>query len=276
MPELPEVETMRRRLAPLLSGRTVRACSVGRPDIIGHPSPARFRVGIRGRRIGAVRRRGKYLIIELDRGLELVLHMRLSGHLELVGPGEHPQYERLRLELSGGRVLSFVEPRVLGRAWLVPAGRYPRSLAGMQGMGAEPVDDDWSADYLVQRLAGRGASVKSLMLDQRICCGVGNIYSDEALFRARVRPLRRAGSLRRVEVARIARSLREVLTDGINWCGTTMLDGRYRQPDGSAGGFQEQLKVFGRAGQACRDCGTTIRRERVGNRSTHYCPVCQR
>ncbi|MFO7649904.1 MAG: bifunctional DNA-formamidopyrimidine glycosylase/DNA-(apurinic or apyrimidinic site) lyase [bacterium] len=276
MPELPEVETMRRRLAPLLVGKTIIGASVKRADIIGHPSAAQFCRGVRGRRIGALSRRGKYLIIGLGDGRELVLHMRLSGHLEIVGRGEHPDYERLRLELDGGSALSFAEPRVLGRAYLVSAGRYPPALAGMLAMGPEPVGDGWSADYLARRLFGRKASVKSLLLDQRVCCGVGNIYSDEALFRARVRPLRPAGRLKRDEVRRLADGLRDVIAEGINWCGTTLVDRRYVQPDGAAGGFQEHLAVFGREGEACRRCGSRIRRARVGNRSTHYCPACQK
>lgn len=277
MPELPEVETMRRRLEPLLVGKRIVDVTVGREDIVGHPrSAARFRNGTRGREVVALRRRGKYLIIELDDAVELVLHMRLSGHLEVVDRGCHPRYERLRFELSDGTALAFAEPRVLGRAYLVRPGCYPPALAGMQAMGPEPVDPRWSADYLAGRLRGRRASVKSLLLDQRVCCGVGNIYSDEALYRAGVRPLRRAGRLSRAEVERLADGLRAVITEGINWCGTTMVDRRYLQPDGAAGSFQEHLNVFGRTGDACRRCGSQIRRARVGNRSTHYCPSCQR
>jgi formamidopyrimidine-DNA glycosylase len=268
---------MRRRLEPVLVGRRVVSATVCRPDIVGHPrSTAKFRAGLEGKRIRALRRRGKYLIIDLDGNVELVLHMRLSGHLEVVGKDRHPQYERLRFELSGGQALAFAEPRVLGRAYLVEPGRYPKALNGMTRMGAEPIDRDWSAEYLAAKLRNRKASVKSLLLDQRVCCGVGNIYSDEALFRAGVRPQRGAGRLSRAEVGRLARGLQDVISEGVNWCGTTMVDRRYLQPDGAAGSFQEHLKVFGREGEACRDCGAQIRRARIGNRSTHYCPRCQR
>lgn len=267
---------MRRRLAPLLVGKVILSAKISRDDIIGHPSAAQFRRTVRGRRIAAVSRKGKYLIVGLDSGRELILHMRLSGHLEVVKRGEQSDYERLRLELDGGSALSFAEPRVLGRAYLVSTGRYPPALTGMRSMGPEPVGEGWSAEHLERRFAGRRASVKSLLLDQRVCCGVGNIYSDEALFRAGVRPLRPAGRLKREEVRRLAAGLRDVLAEGINWCGTTLVDRRYVQPDGSTGSFQEHLAVFGREGEKCRRCGTVIRRARLGNRSTHFCPTCQK
>jgi formamidopyrimidine-DNA glycosylase len=146
----------------------------------------------------------------------------------------------------------------------------------MERMGPEPISPAFTQEFLAAQLRGRRAPVKSLLLDQRVCCGVGNIYSDEALFRAGLRPQRRAGTLRNVEIERLAVSLRGVLNDGIKWCGTTMNDGRYVMPDGAAGRFQTRLAVFGREGERCRECGSVIRRARIGNRSTHYCPTCQR
>jgi formamidopyrimidine-DNA glycosylase len=143
-------------------------------------------------------------------------------------------------------------------------------------MGPEPIHADFTAGYLAGKLAGRTAAVKSLLLDQGVCCGVGNIYSDEALHRAGVRPTRRAGELVRGEVVRLAAGLRSALRDGIRWCGTTMDDKRYVRPGGRAGRFQERLAVFHRDGEACLVCGATIRRVRVGNRSSHYCPRCQK
>ncbi len=147
----------------------------------------------------------------------------------------------------------------------------------MLRMGPEPMSPDFTVNYLADRLKGRKASVKSLLLDQRVCCGVGNIYSDEALFRARVRPTRAAGKLTRTEVARLVRALSQVLHDGIKWCGTTLDDGRYLLPDQARGRFQERLAVFGREGRPCRrrGCPGVIRRIRIGNRGTRFCPVCQ-
>jgi formamidopyrimidine-DNA glycosylase len=278
MPELPEVETIRLKLRPLLLGQRVVRAHVLRKDIVGFPDVPGFERGVVGRTITELGRRGKYLIVRLDRGRELIVHLRLSGHLEVVARERNVEYERVRLELDGGKALSFAEPRVLGRVYLVQADEYPQALAGMMRMGPEPIHGDFDAAYLLDRLRGRTAPVKNLLLDQRIACGVGNIYSDEALFRAGIRPLRRARHLRKVEVTRLARALAEVLRDGIKWCGTTMVDGRYRLPDGGTGSFQKRLAVFGREGERCRrrGCAGVVRRQKIGGRSTHFCPVCQR
>jgi formamidopyrimidine-DNA glycosylase len=278
MPELPEVETIRLMLKPLLVGRRIVRARVMRPDIVGFPASRGFERGVAGRTIADLGRRGKYLVVQLDHGKDLVVHLRLSGHLEVVDQDEEVEYERVRFALDNGKALSFAEPRVLGRVYLVQQVKYPPALAGMMKMGPEPIDAGFDAAYLRGRLRGRTAPVKNLLLDQRIACGVGNIYSDEALFRAGIRPLRRAGRLGEAEVIRLARALTDVLRDGIKWCGTTLGDGRYRLPEGGAGSFQKRLAVFGREGESCRRRGCTgvVRRLRVGGRSTHFCPVCQR
>jgi formamidopyrimidine-DNA glycosylase len=278
MPELPEVETIRRELEPLLSGRRIAGVTVGRPDIVGYPTAREFARKVPGHSIIELRRRGKYLIVALDRGRELVVHLRLSGHLLVVPGPQQVEYERVRFELSDKRALSFAEPRVLGRVYFVETGRYPKALAGMAKMGPEPIHREFDHDYLAARLRGRKAAVKSLLLDQSVCCGIGNIYSDEALFRARVKPSRPAGRLSDDEVRRLAAALRDVLNDGIKWCGTTMTDSRYRRPDGRAGSFQEHLAVFDREGEACRrrGCRGRVKRTRIGNRSSHFCPTCQK
>ena len=283
MPELPEVETIRCELAPRLAGRRIRSVEVLRPDIVGFPGRAAFERGALGRRIAGLGRRGKYLLLRLDQGQELVFHLRLSGHLEVCGDGARPRrgarprFERARFELSGGRALSFIEPRVLGRVYLVESGKYPPALSGMERMGLEPIDPRFDAAYLGARLAGRKATVKSLLLDQRVCCGVGNIYSDEALARARIRPIRPGGSLSPAEVAGLARHLRGVLRDGIRLCGTTLGDGRYLRPGTEPGGFQARLRVFGREGERCRrrGCRGTVERVKLGSRSSYCCPDCQ-
>lgn len=278
MPELPEVETIRRELEPLLAGRRIAGVSIGRPDIVGFPSAREFARQVPGHSIVELRRRGKYLIIGLDRGRELIVHLRLSGHLEVVPGAKKVEYERVRFDLSDGQVLAFAEPRVLGRVYFVETSRYPNTLTGMVKMGPEPIHPGFGYDYLSDSLRGRKAPVKSLLLDQKVCCGIGNIYSDEALFRARVRPSRPAGRLSTAEVKRLAAALRDVLNDGIKWCGTTMTDSRYQRPNGGVGSFQNHLAVFDREGEACRrrGCRGRIKRVRIGNRSSHFCPSCQK
>ncbi|UCG43489.1 MAG: bifunctional DNA-formamidopyrimidine glycosylase/DNA-(apurinic or apyrimidinic site) lyase, partial [candidate division WOR-3 bacterium] len=252
MPELPEVETIRCELEPLLEGRRILSLEVGRKDILGYPS---FRAFVRqavGRRIKRLSRRGKYLVMHADGGKDLVFHMRLSGHLEVRGDGAAPRFERVRFRLTGGRVLSFVEPRVLGKVYLVDAGSYPPVLKGMRCMGREPVDKGFTPGYLANRLRGRKTSIKNLLVDQKVCCGVGNIYSDEALFRAGVRPARPAAELTTAETGKLARSLKRVIRDGIRWCGTTLADRRYLRPGRQSGSFQRRLKVVAREGEPCR------------------------
>ncbi len=278
MPELPEVETIRRRLKPHLVGQTIVRAQVWRPDIIGYPDSATFQKKVAGHTITGLSRRGKYLLAELDQGWRLAFHLRLSGHLELTSDDEPARFERLRLELARGPSLSFIEPRALGRVYLDhrtdPAG----PLSSLNRMGLEPVSSRFTDEYLADRLRGRRASIKSLLLDQRVCCGVGNIYSDEALFRARLRPTRAAGRLTHAEVRRLAAALRGVLHDGIRWCGTTLSDGRYLLPDQARGRFQERLAVFGREGKPCRraGCSGTVTRVTVHGRGARFCPVCQR
>ena len=277
MPELPEVETIRRELEPLLIGRRIRSVAVERPDIVGCPEPDEFGRHAVGRRVESVGRRGKYLVVQLDRELDMVFHMRLSGHIQVRAPGRPPPHERVRIVLTGRRVLSFVEPRALGRVWLVDRASYPDALRGMQHMGPEPTTPEFNSRWLGARLAGRKASVKSLLLDQRICCGAGNIYTDEALFRAGVRPTRPGGSLTGPEVAKLTRGMKDVIRAGIRWCGTTLSDGRYRRPGTQTGSFQRHLRVHGRDGNGCRrrGCGGTVRRIRIGSRSSYFCPECQ-
>jgi formamidopyrimidine-DNA glycosylase len=278
VPELPEVETIRRELEPLLKGRKVLAVCIGRADIIGWPDRARFTAGLTGRRILRLARRGKYLIIQLDQpGLALVIHLRLSGHLKVMDRRAPVQrFERIRFNLSGGKALIFIEPRVLGRVYLVDEAKLPPVLKGLQEMGLEPIHPAFDAEYLKGKVGHRFASIKGLLLDQSIAAGIGNIYSDEALFRSGIRPMRPARRIRKHEYPLLARALREVLLDGIRHMGTTMSDSRYQRPKGMPGGFQKYLMVFDREGEPCRVCGTVIKSCRIGNRTTRFCPRCQK
>ncbi|MGB9742702.1 MAG: bifunctional DNA-formamidopyrimidine glycosylase/DNA-(apurinic or apyrimidinic site) lyase [candidate division WOR-3 bacterium] len=275
MPELPEVETVRRRIARLVTGKMITGVRVRRSDVVGYPTVSKFRSALRGRVIVQTGRRGKYLIFYLSDGRLLVIHLRLSGHLRVIAMTGVARYERIRLELSNGTALVFVEPRALGRVYLLTSGEIGRVLKGLSRMGLEPIDPGFDAEYLSRMLKQRRVMIKSVLLDQRVCAGVGNIYSDEALFRAGILPNRPANSLSRDEVEGLVRALKTVIRDGIRWLGTTMSDGRYLLPDGSRGKFQEKLLVVNRAGQACQVCQHQIARIKIGNRSSYFCPKCQ-
>jgi formamidopyrimidine-DNA glycosylase len=277
MPELPEVETIRRFLGRQVAGRRIDAVRFGAKRVTMHPGP----VGVRRRLLGAmvlnVGRRGKYLVFHLNNARELILHLGMSGQVRRFGRDPMHRHEHMRIEFSDGQTLSFVDARRFGRVCVTDGGALPKPVRGMERMGPEPTEKGYSAAFLGAQLSGRKARVKSLLLDQRVACGVGNIYSDEALHRAGIRPDRRAGSLKPPEVSRLAAALGDVLNDGIRWCGTTMKDGGYVLVDGSEGSFQDRLRVYGREGERCRrrGCAGVVRRQKVGGRSSHFCPVCQ-
>ncbi len=274
MPELPEVETIRRELAACLHGARIVRVRVLRSDVVGHPGSSRFANALVSAQIEAVDRQGKYLILGLRGGRRLIFHLRLSGGM-CVTPDPTPQrFARVLFYLSDGRVLQFVEPRVLGRVYLTEPGEKPKSLAGLFNLGLEPLAPDFSTVHLGAVLAKRKARIKSLLLDQRIAAGVGNIYSDEALFRARIRPTRRAHTLTRVEIARLVRTLKNVIREGIDNLGTSVRD--YHRTDGGTGNYQEMLRVYGREGEPCLRCGAPIRLLKFGNRGSRYCPHCQK
>ena len=279
MPELPEVETIRRFLGRQVAGKRIEAVRFGAKRVTMHPGPAGVRRGLLRATVLGVGRRGKYLIFHLSNGRQLVLHLGMSGQVRRFGGDPMHRHEHMRLEFSDGQTLSFVDARRFGRVCVIMDGAVlPMSVRGMERMGPEPIEKGYSAAYLGAHLSGRKARVKSLLLDQRVACGVGNIYSDEALHRAGIRPDRRAGSLKPPEVSRLTVALGSVLKDGIRWCGTTMKDGGYVLVDGGVGAFQDRLRVYGREGERCRrrGCAGVVRRQKLGGRSTHFCPVCQR
>lgn len=276
MPELPEVETIRQELLPLVKGKKILSVKVFRSDIIGYPKESEFIKGIKNQKIRDVNRAGKYLLFQLDEDRQLIIHLRLSGRLLLNPPikrGIAIPYERLRLLLNNRRQLSFVEPRVLGRVYLIKDSKLPKNLNGLATLGLEPIDPNFNSGYLKSKISHRSANIKSLLLDQRITAGVGNIYSDEALFLSGIHPLRSANSLSDNEIKKLASSLRNVIKTGIKSKGTTVSD--YLRPDASEGKYQLQAFVFAREGEKCRRCGSIIQKIRIGNRSSRFCPKCQ-
>lgn len=274
MPELPEVETIKRELRPKIIRRKIKQCIVLRNDIIAHPDPKEFCRSIANERIIDVSRKGKYLFFELTNDKKIVFHLRLSGTISLRKTWIKPErFTRVIIGLNGYQVF-FNEPRVLGRIYLVQGKNKLPMLKGLYNLGIEPIAKKFDLTYLRNKLRGRKARIKSLLLDQSICAGVGNIYSDEALFRAGIRPLRRTNRITIKETAKLVKALRQVISKGIDNFGTSVAD--YHRTDGKDGKFQNFLHVYGRENQPCNICGSKIVLKKIGNRSTRYCPQCQK
>lgn len=271
MPELPEVETTRRGLAPLLTGRRITALHVQDARLRWPVDPTLDSL-LRGQSIGDVGRRAKYLLLALDRGT-LIWHLGMSGSLRVL-PVDTPRiaHDHIDLALDDGRVLRFNDPRRFG-CCLYTADD-PDAHALLRHLAPEPFDESFTAEALHALTRRRRVTIKQLIMNGRLVTGVGNIYASEALFRAGVRPGRAARSLTRDESARLWRGIRTVLRMAIRAGGTTLRD--YVNPEGSPGYFRQKLYVYERDGEPCRRCGTPIRALVHGARSTYYCPSCQR
>ncbi len=274
MPELPEVETVLKSLWPKLYGAAIKETEIFCPQSIARPAPEEFKHAVKSKKIVNMERRGKYLVWELGGGLALVTHLGMTGRL-LYTPGSTPltKHTRLAFYFLGGGQLFFDDPRKFGRVWLLPR----ESLAGLAGfcsLGPEPLSESFSAAYLTSALKKRNAAVKAVLLDQKTVAGLGNIYTDEALFASGIAPWRPASSLSPEEVERLARAIVEVLREGIAHRGTTVRD--YADACGAAGSYQHFLRVYGREGKNCPNCGTIIARKKIAGRSSCFCPACQR
>jgi formamidopyrimidine-DNA glycosylase len=272
VPELPEVETIRRQLAPHLEGRTIAAAEILDPRWTRPLPPAAVEQGMRGARIESVGRRGKYLLWSLSGGRHLLIHLRMTGSL-LFDPSIEPGHTRVRLELDDGHRLLYVDPRRFGTGHLVSSGGELEAYLDAR-LGVEPFTDAFTDDHLRRIARGRKAPVKSFLLDQRRVAGIGNIYADEALFRAGIHPLRAAGALTRGDWSRLRDGIEEALRAGIAAKGASIDD--FRHLDGARGSFQDRFMVHRRAGKPCPRCGETIIKIVVGGRGTYVCPSCQR
>lgn len=271
MPELPEVEVVRRRLAACLPGLVLRGLVVNDPTVVEQPEDE-VRARLVGRRVSGLRRRGKYLIVDLAPDGVAVVHLRMTGQLLFrPEPGSRPS--RFVWLLEPATELHFQDVRRFGRLWALAAGEEDAFFAA-RGLGPEPFSDAFSVAYLAQRLRGRRAPLKSFLLDQRNLAGVGNIYADEALFLAGIRPSRRGVTLTRKETARLFDTVKHVLELGIKNRGTTFSN--YRDAQGESGSNQTSLQAYGRYGEACYRCGGELKRATVGQRTTTWCPNCQR
>ena len=278
MPELPEVETVRRRLAPLLVGRRFERVRIDDPRLVRPYEPAEVAAELEGEHVGAVERRGKYLIVRFESGRALLIHLRMTGSLRHSGTGaveaggvDDDPYRRAVVTLDNGSDVAYRDVRRFGTWLLLEPGELEPYLAAR--VGVEPLDALFTAARLGERLAARRAPIKAALLDQRTLAGMGNIYVDEALWRARIHPLRPAASIDRNELRRLHRGVRASLEAGIARHGSTLRD--YRLPDGTEGEMQKAFRVYGRAGEPCDRCGTPIAKIRVAGRGTWFCPTCQ-
>jgi formamidopyrimidine-DNA glycosylase len=275
MPELPEVETIRAHLAPRLVGRRLERVEIADPRLTRPEPPEAVAAALEGEEIRAVGRRGKYLIVEFASGRHLLIHLRMTGSVEHPAAGgfDADPYRRAVVTLDDGSDVAYRDVRRFGTWELLEPGELDAYFAARR-LGREPLERPFTTRALAAAFAGRRAPVKAALLDQRAAAGIGNIYADEALWRARIHPLRPAGSLNREEVAALRSGIREALEMGIARQGATLRD--YRDPNGGRGRMQEEFRVYGRAGEPCFRCGTPIEKTRVGGRGTWFCPNCQR
>ena len=269
MPELPEVESVRRQIAPALEGRRLEHVEIDDVRLTRPEDPLLVAAELTGERVTHVDRRGKYLIVRFESGRALLIHLRMTGSL-LRDPAE-ASHIRARLELDDGSTVAYRDVRRFGTWLLLEPGELEPYLG--ERLGEEPLVAAFTAKGLGERLDGRRAPLKAALLDQRTLAGLGNIYVDEALWYSKMHPLRQAGSLERAELQRLHRAIRKALELGIARQGSTLSD--YRLPDGSSGAMQREFRAYGRTGEPCDRCGTPFEKTRVGGRSTWFCPTCQ-
>ena len=273
MPEMPEVEIIRRYLDKMAAGKKIMDLDIRLPRMIKWPDIEGFRALVTGRTIKAMNRRGKYLLLELDNGNEVVFHLRMTGRLVYEPTGKtSDSHARVIFHLQGGASLVYGDTRTLGTIHGIrPEER--AMLKGLAEMGPEPLSAEFTPAYLYETASRRKVAIKSFLLNQKYIGGIGNIYADEALFLAGIHPLRPAQSLSWEECERLWESVNKVIAAGIEDGGTTFRD--YQNGEGGQGSHQEHLYVYGRKGEPCRSCGRPIERITVGGRGTHFCPKCQ-
>jgi formamidopyrimidine-DNA glycosylase len=274
MPELPEVETIRRQLAPVLVRRRIERVEVRDPRWCSPAPPEAVEDALRGRLIERLGRRGKYLVVSLEDDVHLAMHLRMTGNLLLVGPeAEEPAHLRVVLQLDNGKRVLFVDVRRFGTGDVL-LGSDALAEYFASRLGVEPLSPDFTAAALRALARGRRQPVKAFLLTQERVAGVGNIYADEALFRARIHPLRPVGTLKRPQIEALRDAVVATLEAGIDAKGASIDD--YRHVDGAQGSFQDRFLVHTREGEPCPRCGTPIRKLRAAGRGTYVCPRCQR
>ncbi|HWR38394.1 MAG TPA: DNA-formamidopyrimidine glycosylase [Patescibacteria group bacterium] len=282
MPELPEVETIRRTLADRIGGRTIQNVDLSLARLVKWPVPAQFLAVIMGKTFDRLERRGKYLLFylkdiqepEQETTMILVVHLRMTGRLRYLAPGEEiDRFTHVTFHLDNGDRLIYADTRTLGTLYLVSDTELWR-LSGLAGLGPEPLSAEFTLEYFQGALRGRKGKIKGLLLNQQIIGGMGNIYADECLAVAGLSPERSAGSLTPEESRLLYDAVNQVIREGIEHGGTTFRD--YRDGDGKSGSHQRHLAVYGRANQPCSRCGGTIIRKEIAGRGAHFCPECQK
>jgi formamidopyrimidine-DNA glycosylase len=277
MPELPEVETIRRQVAPSVTGQRVTYARVHRARAVrAHASAEEFVRRVDGRTILDARRKGKVLLFPLDNDTSLLVRLGMSGRLTVATPDTPlAPHTHVILGLANGNELRYIDPRTFGQVAVVE-GHDPSEMIELGHYGPEPIDADFTPEKLAEILAGKGNMIQAVLMDQSKMAGVGKIYADEACFRAGIHPLRSAESLRPEEVRRLHTALREVLQESIEARGTSSQDAAYRDVHGQVGGFQHRLHVYQRSNQPCLVCGTPIEDRPFQGRHLHFCPKCQK
>jgi formamidopyrimidine-DNA glycosylase len=273
MPELPEVETIRLTLEPHVVGRRFERVQIDDPRLVRPFEPLAVAAELEGERVAALDRRGKYLIVRFESGRALLIHLRMTGSLRHAPSGTlaDDPHRRAVVKLDDGSDVAYRDVRRFGTWHLLEPEEVEPYL--QRRLGREPLERGFTPRRLGERLDGRGAPLKAALLDQRTVAGLGNIYVDEALWRAKLHPLRTAGSLDADELALLTRAIREALCAGIARQGASLRD--YSTPDGRRGRMQDRFRVYGREGEPCQRCGTPIHKIRAAGRGTWYCPTCQ-
>lgn len=281
MPELPEVETVRRGLIPVMEGQVIARAQVNRPDL-RWPLPDRMAERLSGAAVLRLRRRSKYILLDLSTDETLLVHLGMSGRMLVSGAPlgqfhhDHPapaKHDHVVLDMANGARVTFNDARRFGAMDLMETGT-EEAHPLLAALGPEPLGNAFSEAYLLQRLHGRMTPIKAALLDQSVVAGLGNIYVAEALFRARISPRRLAGNVGPLRAARLVPIIRDVLSEAIEAGGSSLRD--YRQADGELGYFQHAFRVYGREGQPCPACATAIARIVQSGRSSYFCPRCQR
>lgn len=273
MPEMPEVETIRRTLDDKVTGRKILRVGMLLPRLVKWPSPGEFQALVTDTVITRLARRGKYLLFYLDSGIVMVVHLRMTGRLFVQTEWTDDRFARIVFELDDAKRLVYADSRTLGTLYAMPEAELWR-IAGLHTLGPEPLSPEFTPGYFREKLRGRKGKIKALLLDQKVIGGLGNIYVDESLALAGIHPERAADSLREEEAAKLYGAINTVIEQGIQYGGTSFRD--YRDGEGGRGSNQNHLSVYGRKSQPCKICGTPIAKGEVAGRGTHYCPNCQK